>query len=95
MIAKLIAHAPTRTEALERLTAALERTVIAGPRTNVGFLAALCRADEFRAGHVDTGLIERNALALGLAPQGIDRAAAAVGAARLLEQDRERIVAKP
>jgi 3-methylcrotonyl-CoA carboxylase alpha subunit len=91
MIAKLIAHAPTRREALERLTAALDRTLIAGPRSNVAFLAALSRSNEFRAGAVDTGFIERNAAALGLVPQGPDRAAAAAGAMRLLEQDRERI----
>jgi 3-methylcrotonyl-CoA carboxylase alpha subunit len=92
MIAKLVAHAPTRTQALERLAGALERTVVAGPRSNVAFLAALCRSKEFRSGPVDTGFIERNAALLGLVSQGIDRAAAAAGAARLIEQDRARIV---
>jgi 3-methylcrotonyl-CoA carboxylase alpha subunit len=91
MIAKLIAHAPTRDQALNRLTMAIEQTVVAGPRSNVAFLGALCRAGEFRAGPVDTGFIERNAAALGLIPQGTDRAAAAAGASRLLEQERERI----
>jgi 3-methylcrotonyl-CoA carboxylase alpha subunit len=92
MIAKLIAHAPTRQQALERLTGALERTIVVGPRSNVAFLSALSRAKEFRAGAVDTGFIERNAELLGLVPQGLDRAAAAAGAARLLDRDRERIV---
>jgi 3-methylcrotonyl-CoA carboxylase alpha subunit len=91
MIAKLVAHAPTRAQALERLTGALERTIVAGPRSNVAFLAALCRAGEFRSGAVDTGFIDRNASVLGLAPQGLDRAAAAAGAARLIAQDRARI----
>ena len=91
MIAKMIAHAPTREQALEKLAGALDRTIAAGPRTNVGFLAALCRAGEFRAGRVDTGFIERNAAALGLVPQGIDRAAAARGTLQLLQQDRARI----
>ena len=91
MIAKLIAHGATREQALARLGGALERTVVAGPRSNVAFLGALCRAKEFRAGAVDTGFIERNGAALGLVPQGVDRAAAAAGAARLIEQDRERI----
>ena len=36
MIAKLIAHAPTREAALDRLAAALDRTVIAGPRMQRG-----------------------------------------------------------
>ncbi len=50
MIAKLIAHAPAREAALDRLAAALDRTLVAGVRSNVAFLAALCRADEIRRG---------------------------------------------
>jgi 3-methylcrotonyl-CoA carboxylase alpha subunit len=92
MIAKLIAHGATREQALSRLAGALESTVVAGPRSNVAFLSALCRAKEFRAGAVDTGFIERSAAALGLVPQGLDHAAAATGAAKLIERDRERIV---
>ena len=60
MIAKMIAHAPTREAALDKLAAALEHTIAAGPHTNLALLAALCRADEFRAGTFDTGFIERN-----------------------------------
>ena len=84
MIAKLIAHAPTREAALDRLVHALERTVIAGVRSNVAFLANLCRADEFRRGKVDTGFIDRNLAALGAVPQKRDNAAAALGVAHLL-----------
>src|SRR5580700_6060256 len=84
MIAKLIAHAPTREAALDRLAAALDRTVIAGPRCNVAFLAALARASEFRQGKVDTGFIDRNLAALGAIPHKADFAAAAVGVAHLL-----------
>ena len=36
MIAKMIAHGPTRGEALDRLAAALDETIVAGPRTNLG-----------------------------------------------------------
>src|SRR5580692_9822021 len=50
MIAKLIAHAPTREAALDKLAAALDQTLIAGPRSNLAFLTKLCRADEFREG---------------------------------------------
>ena len=91
MIAKVIAHAPTREAALGRLAGALQSTVVAGPRSNVGFLAVLCRAREFRDGRFDTGFIERSASALGLVPQGVDRAAAACGVVALLEQDRANI----
>jgi 3-methylcrotonyl-CoA carboxylase alpha subunit len=84
MIAKVIAHAPTRKAALERLAAALDRTVIAGPRTNVAFLAALARASEFRDGKVDTGFIDRNLAMLGAVPHKLDHAAAAAGVAQLI-----------
>ena len=83
MIAKLIAHAPTRDAALDKLKAALEGTLIAGPRSNLVFLAKLCGAAEFRQGKVDTGFIDRNLGALGAVPQPQDKAAAAAGAAHL------------
>jgi len=94
MIAKIIAHAATRDQALDRLAAALDRTVAAGPRTNLAFLAALCRAPEFRSGRFDTGFIERNRAALGALPQPLDRAAAAAGVARLIAREAERIRAR-
>jgi 3-methylcrotonyl-CoA carboxylase alpha subunit len=93
LIAKVIARGVTRTEALDRLGAALERTIVAGPRSNAGFLAALCRAAEFRSGAFDTAFIDRNLAALGGTPQGLDKAAAALGARTLLERERARIAA--
>jgi 3-methylcrotonyl-CoA carboxylase alpha subunit len=84
MIAKLITHAATREAALDRLADALDRTLIAGPHTNVAFLGALCRSAEFRRGTVDTGFIDRNLVALGAVPREPDRAAAALGVERLL-----------
>jgi 3-methylcrotonyl-CoA carboxylase alpha subunit len=85
MIAKLIAHAPTRAAALDRLAKALDATLIAGVRTNVPFLAKLCRADAFRHGKVDTGFIDRNLAALGAAPREPDWEAAASGAMHLID----------
>jgi 3-methylcrotonyl-CoA carboxylase alpha subunit len=86
MIAKLIAHAESREQAIDRLLSALDRTAIAGPRSNVTFLAALCRTAEFRQGTVDTGFIDRNLDALGAVPRGRDDTAAALGIAHLLDQ---------
>ena len=95
MIAKVIAHAPTRRAALDRLAGALDRTLVAGPRSNAGFLAALLRTDGFRAEQFDTGFIARHVAAL-VADAGVpDRAAAAAGVARLLARERERFVATP
>lgn len=95
MIAKLIAHAPTRPAALDRLAAALDRTLVAGPRSNVAFLGALCRAAAFRAGQVDTGFIERNLDALGATPHRLDNAAVARGVTYLLEHEDERVAGDP
>jgi 3-methylcrotonyl-CoA carboxylase alpha subunit len=91
MIAKLIAHGKTREQALDRLASALDQTIVIGPRSNTGFLAALCRAEGFRKGGFDTGFIDRNLVALGATPQGLDRAAAALGAQKLVERESVRI----
>ncbi|EYD74874.1 Methylcrotonyl-CoA carboxylase biotin-containing subunit [Rubellimicrobium mesophilum DSM 19309] len=60
MIAKLVALAPTRAEALVKLGRALDETRVAGCVTNLGFLSALVRHERVRAGEVDTGLIARD-----------------------------------
>lgn len=90
MIAKVIAHGDTREEALDRLAAALGDTVVAGPRSNVAFLKALCEAPEFRAGRFDTGFIDRNLEALGATPRSFPAAAAAAGALALVARQTER-----
>jgi 3-methylcrotonyl-CoA carboxylase alpha subunit len=88
MIAKLVAAAPTREAALDRLAAALDRTLVVGVHSNVAFVGALCRATEFRQGKLDTGFIDRNLARLGAVPHGPDRAAAARGVAQLLAENR-------
>jgi len=93
MIAKLIAHGANRDQALDRLAGALERTTALGPRSNLGFLALLARAGEFRGGDFDTGFIDRHLAALGTAPQGLDRAAVALGAQKLMDGECARIAA--
>ena len=67
--------------------------LIAGVRSNVAFLGALCRAPEFRKGKVDTGFIDRNLAALGAVPRGPDHAAAALGVARLLGRESANVAA--
>jgi len=91
MIVKLIAHGQTRDVALDRLAAALERTIVIGPRSNIGLLIALCRAEEFRQGNFDTGFIDRHLVALVPATDGLDRAAVALAAEKLLARDIARI----
>lgn len=59
MLAKVIAWAPGRTDALRRLDAALSDTAVLGVATNVSFLRALLNHPEVRDGTLDTGLVER------------------------------------
>ncbi|MCY3616507.1 MAG: ATP-grasp domain-containing protein [Acidimicrobiaceae bacterium] len=59
MLAKVIAHAPTRAEAAGRLALALERLHIAGVTTNRHFLASALRSEAFLAGDTTTDFIER------------------------------------
>ena len=59
MLAKVIASAPTRGEALARLAAALDATVCWGVTTNRAFLAGLVREPSFAAGDVDTTFVAR------------------------------------
>lgn len=50
MLGKLIAHAPTRTEAIQHLAHALDATTVLGLPTNRAFLAACLRHPVFGAG---------------------------------------------
>jgi acetyl/propionyl-CoA carboxylase alpha subunit len=59
MLAKVIAHGRDRTEALERLTAALDATVIVGLTTNLRFLRWLVREPVVRDGAARTDTLER------------------------------------
>ena len=60
MIAKLIAHAPTRGEALDRLSAALEEAVVEGVTTNLPFLRWLVDHPLVRAGETTTAFLVEN-----------------------------------
>ena len=91
MIAKIIARAPTRNEALDRLAAALRDTVVAGPRVNTPFLKALTEHPEFRVGRFDTGFIERHLAELLHADPGDEAQAVAQAVAALLDRERKRI----
>jgi 3-methylcrotonyl-CoA carboxylase alpha subunit len=59
MLAKVIAWAPTRDAAINRLNRGLEETDIRGIVTNTPFLSALVTHPDVRANTIDTGFIER------------------------------------
>jgi propionyl-CoA carboxylase alpha chain len=59
MLAKVIAHAPTRREAALALARTLERSVIQGLVTNRDYLVATLRSAEFLAGDTTIDFVER------------------------------------
>ena len=59
MLAKVIAHGSDRAEALDRLTRALDQTVIVGLTTNLRFLRWLVREPAVRDGVARTDTLER------------------------------------
>jgi propionyl-CoA carboxylase alpha chain len=60
MLAKIVAHAPTRAEAIRRLAGALERAELHGPVTNRDLLVRSLRHEEFTGGRMDTGFYDRH-----------------------------------
>jgi acetyl/propionyl-CoA carboxylase alpha subunit len=62
MLAKVIAHAPTREEAASRLATALRTATIHGPVTNRDLLVRILEDESFRAGAIDTHFLERHDL---------------------------------
>ena len=57
MIAKLVAHAPTRDAAMDRLHLALDHYEIDGIASNRQFLSAVLENEAFRSGNLTTGFI--------------------------------------
>ncbi|MGB5950630.1 MAG: acetyl/propionyl/methylcrotonyl-CoA carboxylase subunit alpha [Parvibaculum sp.] len=69
MIGKIIAHGETREAALSRLRRFLRSAEVAGPKTNLAFLAAVAGHDAFLKADIDTGFIDRHLAALLPAPK--------------------------
>jgi len=68
MLAKAIAYAPTRAEAIRKLAGALERATIHGPTTNRDLLVRSLRHKEFTTARMDTGFYDRHLDELTTAP---------------------------
>ncbi|MGW2588788.1 ATP-binding protein [Streptomyces sp. NPDC001515] len=64
MLAKVVAHAPTRPEAVRLLARALERARIHGPVTNRTLLVRSLRHPDFADARLDTGFYDRHLPAL-------------------------------
>jgi acetyl-CoA carboxylase biotin carboxylase subunit len=59
MLSKLIAFAPTREQARTRLLRALDEYFVGGIRTNLGLFRRILRDEQFIAGDLSTGFLDR------------------------------------
>ena len=69
MLSKLVAYAPTREMAIERLLRALNEYAIVGIRTNLGLFRRILSDADFQAARIDTGYLDR---LLGQLPPKVD-----------------------
>ncbi|PND54686.1 acetyl/propionyl-CoA carboxylase subunit alpha [Mycobacterium sp. ENV421] len=92
MLAKVIAHGPTRADAARRLARTLARAQLHGVTTNRDLLVGILREQEFLAGGTDTGYLTRHNPSVLAAPA---RSALAVHAtaAALAAQAQARLTA--
>jgi 3-methylcrotonyl-CoA carboxylase alpha subunit/geranyl-CoA carboxylase alpha subunit len=74
MLGKLVAHAPTRGEAIARLAGALDRLQLLGIPTNRAFLAACLRHEAFAAGQALIPFLSQQADALRATLRGKESA---------------------
>jgi 3-methylcrotonyl-CoA carboxylase alpha subunit/acetyl-CoA/propionyl-CoA carboxylase biotin carboxyl carrier protein len=78
MLAKLVAHGPSRETAVRRLVDALDSTAIFGLTTNVGFLHRLVASEHFAQAEIDTGWLDEHSEEIGRADGRLPLVAAAL-----------------
>jgi acetyl-CoA carboxylase biotin carboxylase subunit len=89
MIGKLIVWAPDRERAMGRLGRALAELRIEGIATTAPLFQALLRDEDFRAGRLDIGMLDRKLAAGALSPPGAgDDGDLAIVAAALAHRER-------
>ena len=88
MIAKLIAHAPTREAAAAKLAQACREVEVWPVKTNAAFLARCLAEPDFVAGRVDTGFIGARQEALAGGQDAPEPALAVVAGATLARLSR-------
>ncbi len=64
LIAKLVVHADTREEAIERMLRALDEFIVVGIATTIPFHKKLLMTDDFRSGDFDTGFLDNSGFSM-------------------------------
>ncbi len=95
MLAKLIVHAATRAEAIDRMLAAINDYEIEGIETTLPFGRFVCRHPAFREGNFGTDFVKRYFTAEAVAEQEEELFRAAARFAAFLHERRDRILTVP
>lgn len=90
MLAKLIVHAETREAAIERMARALRELTIVGIETSVPFHLRVFAEPDFRSGNIDIKYLDKHPDLVNAPPDKSLTRMAAVAAALLEEEDRQR-----
>jgi propionyl-CoA carboxylase alpha chain len=89
LVAKVIAHAPSRAEAAGRLARALRASQVTGIRTNIDSLVAILGEADFLTADTPTAYLDEHPDVLApIGPAGDDRVALLLGAVFALEYER-------
>ena len=93
MLAKIVAHGTTRTDALARLSRAVEETVLLGTVTNSEFLADVLRQPAFVQGEATTAFLD-DSYPQGFPAPGASATDIALTAVTFMERDRAAALAR-
>jgi acetyl-CoA carboxylase biotin carboxylase subunit len=94
MLSKLVCHAGTRDEAIDRMLRALQEYRVDGIRTTIPFFSFLMRHPDFRAANFDTGFIDRVLPELEIENRAVDDVncdAALIAAAIMAFEDAQKV----
>ncbi len=93
MIAKLICHAESREDAIEKMIRAIDDYEITGIETTLGFCRFVMEHEAFRSGHFDTKFAEKyfTPEVLQTKPNEVEQQLAGVLAVTLLEQAKTKM----
>ncbi|MBC9880282.1 acetyl/propionyl/methylcrotonyl-CoA carboxylase subunit alpha [Bradyrhizobium sp. INPA01-394B] len=95
MLAKMIAWAPTRDVAIDRLNRGLEDSDVRGIVTNIPFLSALITHPKVRANAIDTGFIERELAVLTSASPAPGELELCAAVAAIVNDERQADTSSP
>ena len=85
LLAKVIAHGADRRQAIDRMSAALERFAVAGVPTTIPFHRQVLAHEDFKAGRVTTRWVEETFLPVAGAPLASDASSFVTGSSLVVD----------